>query len=49
MSENPSIVVHVKQGHEFIVDLATITAICVHYIKELIGPQLLMTNEVSRY
>ena len=41
-------VVHVKQGDEWIVDPTTIIDICVHYFKELIGPQLLMTNEVSR-
>ena len=40
--------VHVKQGDELIVDPTTIIGICVHYFKELIGPQLLMTNEVSR-
>ena len=41
-------VVHVKQGDEWIVDPTTIIDICVHYFKELINPQLLMTNEVSR-
>ena len=37
-----------KQGEELIVDPTTIIDICVHYFKELIGPQLLMTKEVSR-
>ena len=41
-------VVYVKQGDEWIVDPNTIMDICVHYFKELFGPQLLMTNEVSR-
>ena len=40
--------VHVKQGDEWIVDPTKIIDICVHYFKEFIGPQLLMTNEVSR-
>ena len=41
-------VVHVEQGDEWIVDPTTIIDLCVHYFKELIGPQLLTTNEVSR-
>ena len=41
-------VVHVKQGDEWIMDPTTIIDICFHYFKELIGPQLLMKNEVSR-
>ena len=44
----PSNVVHVKQGNEWIVDPTTIIDICVHYLKEFICPQLLMTYEVSR-
>ena len=38
-------VVHVKQAEELIVDPTTIIDIRVHYFKEFIGPQLLMTNE----
>ena len=41
-------VVHVKQRDEFIVDPATLIAMCVHYFKELIDPQLLMINEASK-
>ena len=41
-------VVRVKQGYEWIMDPTTIFNIRVHYYKEFIGPQLLMTNEVSR-
>ena len=41
-------VVHVKQGDEWIVGPSTIIDICVHHFKELIGPHLLMKNEVSR-
>ena len=40
--------VHVKQWDEWIVDPSIIIDICVYYFKLLIGPQLLMTNEVSR-
>ena len=40
--------VHVKQEDAWIVDRSTIIEICVHYFKELIGPQLLMKNKVSR-
>ena len=41
-------VVHVKRRDEWIVDPKPIIDICFHYFKELIGPQLLMKNEVSR-
>ena len=41
-------VVHVKQGDEWIVDPSTIIDTCIHYFKELSGPQLLPTNEVRR-
>ena len=37
-----------KKGDVFIVDRATIIAMCVHSFKELIDLQLLMTNEVIR-
>ena len=37
-------VVHVKQGDEFILDLATLIVIRNHSFKQLIDPQLLMTN-----
>ena len=40
-------VVHVKQGDEWIVDPSIIIDICVSYFKQLIGPQLVMTNEVT--
>ena len=40
--------VHVKQGHEWILYSTTIIDLCVHYFKELLGPQLLMKYEVSR-
>ena len=41
-------VVHVKQGDEFVDDPTSIIDKHVHFFKELIYPQLLMTNEVSR-
>ena len=40
--------VHVRQGDEFILDLVIIIVTYDHYFKELIGPQLIMSNEAIR-
>ena len=41
-------VVHVKQGDEFRVYLASIIAVCSYYIKDLFGPRLFSMDEVIR-